>query len=49
MLDQLETIQLGVATARRAWIEKSEVVNALPVGKLLAWARNGRGRRTGDR
>jgi DNA polymerase (family 10) len=37
-LDQLENMTLGVATARRAWISKSDVINAMPLGKLLAWA-----------
>ena len=42
VLDHLNTIELGVATARRAWIEKPEVVNTWPVKKLLAWARSSR-------
>ncbi len=42
VLDQLETIQLGVATARRAWIEKSEVVNTWPAKKLIAWVESAR-------
>ncbi|MBI4379861.1 MAG: DNA polymerase/3'-5' exonuclease PolX [candidate division NC10 bacterium] len=37
-LDQLENMTLGVATARRAWIGKSDVVNAMPLEKLLAWS-----------
>jgi DNA polymerase (family 10) len=49
VLDQLDTIGLGVATARRAWIEKSAVVNALPVKKLLAWVEAARSRRTRGR
>ena len=36
-LDDLDSMALGVATARRAWIERTEVVNAWPVAKLLAW------------
>jgi DNA polymerase (family 10) len=43
-LDQLETMALGVATARRAWIGKSNVVNTLPLSKLLAWAHKARPR-----
>ncbi len=39
VLDQLDTMRLGVAMARRGWIEKGAVVNAWPVTKLLAWAR----------
>jgi DNA polymerase (family 10) len=38
-LDQLDTMRLGVATARRAWVEPAEVINTWPVGKLRAWAR----------
>lgn len=43
-LDQLENMTLGVATARRAWIGKSDVVNAMPLEKLLAWAHKSRPR-----
>ena len=43
-LDQLENMTLGVATARRAWIGKADVVNAMPLEKLLAWAHKGRPR-----
>ncbi len=42
VLDHLATIELGVATARRAWVEKSDVVNTWPAKKLLAWARASR-------
>jgi len=42
VLDQLETIELGVATARRAWVEKAGVINALPLGQLRAWAERAR-------
>ncbi|MBI2159678.1 MAG: DNA polymerase/3'-5' exonuclease PolX [Candidatus Rokubacteria bacterium] len=42
VLDHLSTIELGVATARRAWVEKSGVVNTWPAKKLLAWARSSR-------
>jgi DNA polymerase (family 10) len=38
-LDQLDTMRLGVATARRAWVGPAEVINTWPVGKLRAWAR----------
>ena len=34
-----EAFELGVAVARRAWLEKSEVVNTWPLAKLEAWAR----------
>ena len=42
VLDHLSTIELGVATARRAWVEKSGVVNTWPAKKLLAWTRSSR-------
>lgn len=42
VLDHLENIQLGVATARRGWIEKSAVINTWPAKKLLAWAQKAR-------
>jgi len=45
-LDQLQNMTLGVATARRAWITKSDVVNAMPLEKLLAWAHKSRPRHT---
>lgn len=35
--DQLDTMRFGVATARRGWIERADVVNALPLPGLLAW------------
>ncbi|MBI2529408.1 MAG: DNA polymerase/3'-5' exonuclease PolX [Candidatus Rokubacteria bacterium] len=41
-LSQLEGLALGIATARRAWITPAQVVNALPVKRLLAWARGHR-------
>jgi len=41
-LDELENMALGVATARRAWIGPERVVNALPLDRLLGWARAGR-------
>ena len=41
-LDQLQNMTLGVATARRAWISKADVVNAMPLEKLLAWAHKAR-------
>ena len=37
-LDQLENMTLGVATARRAWIGKSDVINTMALDKLLSWA-----------
>jgi DNA polymerase (family 10) len=41
-LDQLDNMTLGVATARRAWIGKSDVLNTMPLGRLLTWAQKGR-------
>jgi DNA polymerase (family 10) len=41
-LDQLDNMSLGVATARRAWIGKADVINTMPLKKLLAWAHNSR-------
>ena len=38
-LDQLDTMRLGVATARRAWVGPAEVINTWSVDKLRAWAR----------
>jgi DNA polymerase (family 10) len=34
--DQLHQITFGVAQARRGWAEKKDIINAWPVGKLLA-------------
>lgn len=33
--DQLGLLRYGVATARRGWLEKSDVLNTLPLDKLL--------------
>jgi DNA polymerase (family 10) len=41
-LANLDTIELGLGIARRAWIGPAQVVNALPVADLLAWAHRGR-------
>jgi DNA polymerase (family 10) len=41
-LTELENMALGVATARRAWIGPDQVLNALPLPRLLEWARRGR-------
>ena len=43
VLDQLACMSLGVAVARRAWVEKSEVVNTWPLRKLEAWTRRATG------
>jgi hypothetical protein len=42
--DQPETIQLGLAPARRTRVEKSEVVDTCSARKFLAWAGNSRAR-----
>jgi DNA polymerase (family 10) len=39
MLDHLDWMELGVATARRGWTETREVVNTWAPQKLLAWLR----------
>jgi DNA polymerase (family 10) len=39
-LDDLANIELGLATARRAWLEPSRVINTWPTAKLLDWARS---------
>jgi DNA polymerase (family 10) len=44
VLDELDAIRLGIATARRAWIGKAEVINAWPLPKLRAWLGRARGR-----
>jgi DNA polymerase (family X) len=41
-LSELDNIGLGIATARRAWIGPDQVVNAMPLDRLLVWARQGR-------
>jgi hypothetical protein len=30
-------MELGVATARRGWVQAPGVINTWPVGKLRAW------------
>jgi DNA polymerase (family 10) len=42
MLDHLDAIELGVATARRAWLAKEQIVNTWPLERLIAWARSTR-------
>jgi DNA polymerase (family 10) len=41
--------ELGVAVARRGWARKSDVVNTLPVSKLLRSLKGGGARRQGRR
>ena len=38
MLDHLASMELGVLTARRAWVEPAGVVNTWPVTTLCTWA-----------
>jgi DNA polymerase (family 10) len=38
VLDDLAHMELGVATARRAWVGPAQVVNTWPTKQLLAWA-----------
>jgi len=45
VLDHLDNLELGVATARRGWIEKSAVVNARPAKELVAWTQQARASR----
>lgn len=45
MLDHLGYMELGVATARRGWTEKTQVVNTWPLPELMAWTRAERGAR----
>jgi len=40
-LSHLQMMRFGVATARRGWLRKSDVLNTLPLSKLLAWLRKG--------
>jgi DNA polymerase (family 10) len=43
LLDDLASMELGVLTARRAWVGRAGVVNTWPVARLRAWAeRHGR-------
>ncbi len=37
--EDFDMLPFGVATARRAWLEAGDVINAWPVEKLLAWLR----------
>ncbi|MCX8117792.1 MAG: DNA polymerase/3'-5' exonuclease PolX [Desulfobacterota bacterium] len=40
-LDQLWMMSLGVAVARRGWLERRDVLNTLPLKDLLRWCRKG--------
>jgi DNA polymerase (family 10) len=41
-LSNLDYVDLGVGTARRAWLGPAQVLNTRPVDDLLAWAHAGR-------
>ncbi len=41
-LANLDTIELGVGLARRAWIGPAQVLNTRPLDELLAWAHRSR-------
>ena len=41
-VSHLDFIDYGIATARRGWAEKADVLNTLPVGKLLASLKDGK-------
>jgi DNA polymerase (family 10) len=45
VLDDLASIELGVATARRGWTEPSHVINTWPLRKLVAWTRHATSRK----
>ena len=34
---QMELMEYGVATARRGWAQKKDIINTLPLNKLLEW------------
>ena len=36
-LDQLENIKIGLGVARRAWLEPQDLLNCLPLNRLLKW------------
>ncbi len=40
-LDQMWMMSLGVAVARRGWLEKGDVLNVLPLKNLLRWCCKG--------
>jgi DNA polymerase (family 10) len=42
VLDHLATVELGVAMARRAWLEKDQIVNTWSLKRLVGWARSRR-------
>ncbi len=36
-VDQLDLIRYGVEQARRAWLTKKDILNAMPLKRLLKW------------
>jgi len=40
--EQLDLMEYGVSQARRGWAEKSDIINTLPVEKLLKYFKTGR-------
>jgi DNA polymerase (family 10) len=42
LLDDLAQMELGVATARRAWVGPAQIVNTWPAKRLLAWVQASR-------
>jgi DNA polymerase (family 10) len=39
----LDLLRFGIHTARRAWVEKKDVLNTKPLGDLLQWLKQRRG------
>lgn len=37
---QLRYMQFGISVARRAWLEPGDVINTLPLAKLIAWLKD---------
>lgn len=48
-VNHLDYLHYGIATARRGWVAKSDVVNTLPVGGFLASLKGGRAAKRGRR
>ena len=39
---ELDNMQYGIATARRAWVSAEDVVNTWPLEKVLSWVQRRR-------
>lgn len=37
ILEQLSAMELGIGVARRGWLEKEDVINCMPLEKLIKW------------